>query len=319
MPVTPRIDLVLKTKSGIPEVAVTPDTALPIRSVDIYYTVDPHVLTRFWRDAGAVRQGDRWSAVCPILSLDQPLFVLANVIYELPPKYRSAAQTQGLAPTDVFGLSSEMRVVSPSTLREIGVKATDAWSRMIDDGSRGWHDWYRLLWGHPPLWQITTRKLKDPKWLGPDGAKLAFDVKCETDNTLVISLTCNGWGAVLPGKPPATYAAVKHLKGSPEWQALSVSLDEFARAKKDLPPELKKWAYATELRFSPSGTAMKDGKEEKIEGLAWQGERQVPRLRWEGGADGQTRSETNEAVNPEAFQRGFNDAIKQSLEQEKTR
>ena len=68
--------------------------------------------------------------------------------------------------------------------------------------------------GHPPLWTATTRKLKDAKWRGPDGATLHFDVKCESDNQLVLTFNCNAWGAMVPGKPAVDYTVVKTLKAS---------------------------------------------------------------------------------------------------------
>ena len=41
-------------------VSVTPDDSQPVQRVDIYYSTDPHELTRFWRDALAVQDGTRW-------------------------------------------------------------------------------------------------------------------------------------------------------------------------------------------------------------------------------------------------------------------
>ena len=57
MPKTPQIALELKTSDGVPRVSVTPDDSKPVQRVDIYYSIDPHGLTRFWRDAKAVRDG----------------------------------------------------------------------------------------------------------------------------------------------------------------------------------------------------------------------------------------------------------------------
>ena len=55
MPATPRIVLELKTADGVPRVIVTPDHSQPVLRVDLYYSLDPHALTRFWRDAKAVK------------------------------------------------------------------------------------------------------------------------------------------------------------------------------------------------------------------------------------------------------------------------
>ena len=49
-----------------------------------------------------------------------------------------------------------MLTATPAQLKATGVKATDKPERMIDDGARGWQDWYQSNWGthrygvHPP-------------------------------------------------------------------------------------------------------------------------------------------------------------------------
>ena len=84
----------------------------------------------------------------------------------------------------------------PTDLKKAGIKATDCAETMIDDFSRQWHDWMRLEWGNPHVWDAATRKIKDPKWRGPDGAQLAIDVKATKDCTLVIRVRQNDWGAL---------------------------------------------------------------------------------------------------------------------------
>jgi hypothetical protein len=96
MPQTPRHAVALETLDGIPAVAVTPDGSLPVQRVDVYYSIDPHGRTRFWRDAPTVKAGNQWQAFCPVMSLDQPLFVYANVVYEMPEHYRTKA-SKGVA------------------------------------------------------------------------------------------------------------------------------------------------------------------------------------------------------------------------------
>ena len=86
---------------------------------------------------------------------------------------------------------------------------------MIDDGSRGWHDWYLLNWGHPPLWTATTRKLKDAKWRGPDGAKLRVRNQIPDGQYARDPVQLQRVGAFAPGKPAVDYTVVKELKGSP--------------------------------------------------------------------------------------------------------
>jgi cephalosporin-C deacetylase-like acetyl esterase len=283
MPKTPQIVLDLKTSDGVPLVTVTPDDSQPTRRVDIYYSLDPQELTRFWRDGKAVKASNQWKAACPIMSLDQPIFAFANVAYETPAQYRSVAQAPGQDNTDVFAISSRVLSAAPAALKAAGIKATDEPERMIDDGSRGWHDWYLLNWGHPPLWTATTRKLRDAKWRGPDGATLLFEIRSQTDNTLVVQFNCNAWGAVAPGKPAVDYTAVKELKGSADWQSVSVSLVEFVATDPKVTARLANWQSVTELSICPSGVTVKDGQKVKVDGKAWQGPREIRNLRWEGG------------------------------------
>jgi BAAT / Acyl-CoA thioester hydrolase C terminal len=306
MPQTPKIELELKTTDGVPRITVTADESRPVQRVDIYYSLDPHALTRFWRDANAVKTGKQWNAACPVMNLEQPIFAYANVVYETPAQYGTGS----------FAISSRVLSAAPAKLQAAKVKATDKPERLIDDGARGWHDWYLLNWGHAPLWSVTTRKLKDPKWRGPDGATLHFEVKCQTDNQLVLTFNCNAWGAMIPGKPAVDYTAVKELKGSADWQAVSVSLNELTAIDLKVADPLADWQTVTEFSISPTGEIVKAGQKVKVDGKAWQGPREIRNLRWEGGEYTGLKS-VDAALSPEEHQKNFNDAIKKSLEQEK--
>ena len=283
MPGTPRIALDLGAAGGVPQVSVTPDESLPVRRVDVFYAVDPHALTRFWRDARAVNTDGPWRAACPVPSLDQPIFVFANVVYDAPAEYRTGPQSPNPDLAGTFVISSRVLSAGPEALRAAGVTATDGPERLIDDGARGWHDWYLLNWGHPPLWTAHTRKLKDPTWRGPDGATLTFEVRCESDNQVVVTVNTNAWGAMVPGKPAVDYAVLKPLTGSPDWQTVSVRLGELVATDPTVSKPLADWRTVTELSISPSGTVVRDGQAVKVDAKAWTGPRAIRNLRWEGG------------------------------------
>ena len=310
MPASPKIALELKTDDGVPRITVTPDDSMPVQRVDIYYAIDPHCLTRFWRDANAVQTGEQWKAQCPVMSLEQPIFVFANVVYKMPEAYRAETKT------DTFAISSRVLSATPTELQTAGTKATDKPDRAIDDGTRGWRDWYLLNWGHPPLWTATTRKLKDPKWRGPNGATLHFEIKSETDNQVVLTFNCNGWGAFAPGKPEVEYTVIKLLRGSAEWQSVSVSLNELIATHPAVTTPPADWQSITEFSISPSGVKVKDGQKVKADGKAWQGSRELRNLRWEGG-EYASQTRTGSAVSPEDFKKNLDGAIKKSLEQER--
>lgn len=316
LPHTPPMALELHTASGVPHITVTPDDAMPVKRVDIYYSIDPHALTRFWRDARAVQNGRQWQAECPVMNLDQPIFAYADVIYETPAPYRTGSPQAGSGNSDTFAISSRVLSAGAAQLQAAKVQATDKPERLIDDGARGWHDWYLLNWEHAPLWTATTRKLKDPKWRGPDGATLHFEIRCQADNQLVLTFNCNAWGAMMPGKPAVDYTAAKSLKGSPDWQEVSVSLSELTATDPKVPGPLVNWQTVTEFSISPKGEVVKEGQKVKVDGRAWQGPREIRNLRWQGG-EYSRQAISGAALSPEEFERNFNDAIKRSLEQER--
>ncbi len=317
MPKTPEVTLNLKAADGIPAISVKPDTSLPVKGIDVYYSVDPHVLTRNWRDGKAVKVGETWKANCPVMSLEQPLYIYANVIYDTPEKYRKMAFPLGAGNSPTFAISSRPLLIGPSQLQAAGVQITDRPDRMIDDGSRGWHDWYQLEWANNHVWNATMRKLKDPKWRGPAGGKFTFDVKCPVNNTLVIIADLNQWGC-FAGKPAGTYIAGKTLAASPDWQTVSVGLEEMMPANNNMPPTMTSWDTVTELSIRSRGTFLKDGQEVNFgDGTpGWAEPREFRNFRWEGG-DYEGAQPVGVALSDEEHTKGFNDAIKKSLEQEK--
>jgi len=315
MPRSPQLELNLKSPDGVPSVTIAADDSLPIKQVDVYYSIDSHELSRYWRSAKTEPAGSQWKAACPIMSVQQPLFAFANVTYELPARYRNAVLNAGQLPTDVFTISSRVAIVAPAQLQAAAVKATDDVARLIDDGARPWHDWYRLNWSHPPLWTAGTRKLKDPKWRGPDGATLRFEIRSATDNTLVVKLNTNAWGAFVPGKFAVDYAVAKNVRGSSDWQEVVVNLDELTATDPGITAPLADWRTVTELSLSPSGEVVEAGRKRKIDGKAWAGPREIRNLRWVGG-EYSRRQLADSVLSPDDLQRNFNEAIKKSLEQE---
>jgi len=307
MPKTPMARLDLATQDGVPQLKVTPDGSMPLRRVDIYYSSDPHGLTRFWRDGQALELGGSWLAKCPLMRLDQPLFAFANAIYDLPEGYRDE---EG-AP-EFFSISSRVLSARPEELQAAGANATDRPERLIDDGTRGWHDWYLLNWDHPPLWRASTRKLKDARWHGPDGATLEFEICCEEDNQLVFTFNSNAWGATAPGEPAVDYTVVKELQGAKGWQKVSVLRDELAATDPNVKGPPADWRGVTGFTISPSGEIVRDGTSLKVGGKAWQGPREIRNLRWEGG-EYPPEIPPATALRPEDPQRNFNRAIESSL------
>jgi len=315
-PKTPDLTVDLNTGNRIPRASVTAARLDEVVKVDIYYSIDPRCLTRFWRDTQAKQDGKVWTAECPILSTAQPLFVYANVSYKLK---TDRFGDRGAKPPETFIVSSREAVIFPDELKQAGVKATDKPSRQIDDFTRGWQDWYRLEWGNPHVWIATTRKLKDPKWRGPAGAKLVVDVKCAKDNVLAVVADLNGWGA-FPGKPGGSYTARKPLTGTSEWQTVSISLEDMLSDKTNS-PAMTTWETVTELSFRRAKSYLKDGQEVNFgtDAQGWRDPREFRNLRWEGGmynTDVTAPVATTDVV-PKNLDEVIQKEIKKSVELEK--
>lgn len=278
-PESPEMRVNLKTVNGVPQVTVIPDRPDEVVKVDIYYSVDPHCLTRFWRDAGTKKSGDGWVGNCPLLSTAQPLLVYANVFYQL--KKGVVMERRDKTP-ESYMISSREVICHPDELVAAGVKATDKASRMIDDFSRGWHDWIQLGWSNPHHWVASTRKIHDLKWRGPEGAVLVFEVMCPKDNMLAVTASLNGWGA-FPNQPAGgDHSVRKALKGSSEWQTVSIKLEEMLN--KDTSAPMTSWETVTELSISRPPTCIVDGKEVEF-GKGWDVPIELRNMRWEGGVD----------------------------------
>ena len=143
-----------------------------------------------------------------------------------------------------------------------------------------------------------------------------FEIKCTKDNTLVVTFNCNAWGACQPGKPAVDYTVVKQLKGSADWQAITVSLGELAANDPKITAPLANWQTVTEFSISPSGEMVRDGQKVKVNGKAWDGPREIRNLRWEGGAY-PAQASAAAALSRAEHEKAFNDAINKSIEQEK--
>jgi hypothetical protein len=312
VPATPKIAIEL---GRTPKIIVTPDPSLPCQTVRIYYTQDVHELTRFWRSAEVRQENGRWVAEAPLLDPTQPLFAYASVVYPTPEEYRKIANPPGTANSDTYYFSSRETWATPAQLKAAATATTDQPERMICADSAAWGDWYQLNWGHSDLWSVYTRKVKDPRWRGPTGAKLRFEIAAREDSWLAVRFTSNEWGAFSPG-PKAEYAIVKKLEIKDGWATVEVDLSELSpigvtKAK------LADWSTLTEIGFTPNIPAeLKTAEMTPAKGWKHGFNPAIRNLRWEGGSYGLTQrppATLSEAERTKAF----NDSIKASLEQEK--
>ena len=79
-PKTAKTELILNARptgelTGIPRFTVRPDLSGPheLKSVAVFYGYDRDPRPRFWRSAEVVREGDSFTAACPVMELGERL------------------------------------------------------------------------------------------------------------------------------------------------------------------------------------------------------------------------------------------------------
>ena len=196
-PQTPGTSLELKTGSGVPRFSVVPDPSRPVLFVDIFYTQQgqapdekhdmENTIARFWRHAEAKQGGKTWTADMPLLSVDKPLWIYANVLYSLDAPVTGAGYYYGVYTAKTVNISSTMAIVTPEQLAAAGAKATLKPSLVIESFGNDWQkQWFTYdLSGN---WARNTHKVYDPQYRAPVRAKLAIEVRAEQPNKLVVGL-----------------------------------------------------------------------------------------------------------------------------------
>jgi dienelactone hydrolase len=172
-PQSPKLELVRDYKDSLVRVRATPDptSKLTVNAVDIFYTYGRQPQVRYWADAMAKKRVHGWEAVCPTFFDDEPLSIHANVTYTVE---HTLGNPQHKDQKELL-VTSNYIMLTPEQLKEMGVTPTQKISRVIDDFSRGLQDWTGKL-SSPRGWSLETRKIVDPRWIGPKGAELVCDV-----------------------------------------------------------------------------------------------------------------------------------------------
>jgi dienelactone hydrolase len=248
-PETPVLNLDLD-ESGVPRASLMPDRSQPISKVEIFYAVrnvDP--VTRYWRSTDVETRGDTWMTSLPILDPSDRLFAFASITYD-----------SGIC------LSSNFQAVIPSELGP--ARATDRPSLQIGDFRHGTDGFATNSPGTDPvqfvrvLEMVTgpqgvpglhvlrrarphTAKLSDPKWRGPDGAKLGFLVQTGRPIELVVTLHEHEFS------PAARqYKHAVKLGASPDWQPVALAAGEFKTSDGHT---LAGWGALDVLEFDQTG------------------------------------------------------------------
>lgn len=312
-PKTPKLEVSLETRDGVPRATVRPDKPGGVTRVEIYYSVDPHGITRFWRSASVTRTGDIWTARCPITSTKLPLFVIANVHYPLEKPVAGPPWNTNSPPT--FLVSSWQLDFDPDELVAAGVGASDPPERMIVAKFDDWQDWYQLNPENPHHHQAFTRKIKDPKWRGPDGATLAVDVLSPQGGELVLTFGMAAWNCYA-GVPQGNYFATKPLQVSADWQTVEFAVADLEPLDDRTRKGLASWRYLTELGIVTAIRERKDGKEVVRAGGLWPQDRQFRNLRWVGGTESAEPLLPGKPISKDDFDKIFQQEIDDSIRQE---
>ena len=153
------------------------------------------------------------------------------------------------------------------------MKPSDSPSKLLDDFSHGWRDWYQLNAGNHDHWQHWTRKVTDPKWRGPDGSQLALTLKVAEANRMTVVAMENEWRNYRG--PRRTFTAEVALRGAAEAQTHAIALGDFKGTTDGTP--LKSWDQLDLLGFS----AQSEGAAKTAPVRRWAGkEPEFLRLEW---------------------------------------
>ena len=241
-----RSSLKLDATDGAPVFEVTPDASTPhaIRKVEILYGYGRDPRTRFWRSADVAQSGATWTALCPVMALDEPLFVHANITYGIG---RALKLPAGYATVEEFTVTSECLGALPDQLAAAKVQPQGGPQRLIDDFTHGWRDWGVLGIENRQHWNVFTHKISDPAWIGPRGGELAFEIEtAKPGNTLAVVMETDTWRSYTGRKPQRHVALVKLADAGPHSIHLPASafLDPEGKSLRD-------WNYVTGLILTP--------------------------------------------------------------------
>ena len=313
-PKVSRAELLLDTKNGIPlfRVQVDQSSGLPVKAVKIYYGYarDPRI--RFWRSAEVRRFEKAYEGECPVFDSAEPLFAFANVTYEMP---RTLPPRPGTEATNLLTLSSEYRTAYPEDLSKSKTKPTERPSRLIDDFSGGWQDWYRLNSRNPHHWRYATRKILDPSWMGPKQGELGVEIETFGDgNQLGVQINVNDWQGYT-GRKRDTFVALVDLPKAGTHK-LNLPVSQF---RNSAGVALGDWDEVTEILLSPANHT----ENPRARKINWNGKPpRLVKLEWLGGKmierphPHQNRGKIKSGIRV-SFDEEFQGAIKDSVELEK--
>ena len=281
-PESPVSELQLVTADRVPTFMVQPDRSHRILSVDVFYTQHgktnetpanhEDTKSRFWHHVDPTESNGQWTAQIPVATAAKPLWVYANVLYELDTPVKGSGYYYGPYEADSFNVSSLIKMVAPADLADADVRADFRPTLIIEDFADDWEkEWFTY---RPNEWARSTHKVRDEMWRAPVNATLAMEVLAHMPNRLVMVID--------------DYAADIEVKGSDQWQEVQLSPTDFINAVGDTLPNWQNIRRlklcATERLRPPRG----DSSPPRTFGRPWEGDDPHFRnLRWQKTSPGE--------------------------------
>lgn len=181
-PSRPQIKVKLDTPDGRPVVSVTPDDCQPIDHVDVFFSRDAKLSdyngtkSRYWQFAKPAKLSDDYAASISLVDLNEPLWVYANVHYNI--------DAQNLTtPSKTVTSTTRMLMFNAETLKAAGVKAYGGKTSVIEDFDSDWQK----------EWVVSDRscetfRLSDSRLRIPHYGKLVIELEDEDDAQLQVAI-----------------------------------------------------------------------------------------------------------------------------------
>lgn len=216
-------------EDGIPRIKLDVDQSELIERIEVYYNIgNSEPKSRFWRSAEPFGCGRSWSAQLPTPDAGLNIVAFANVYY---------ANGVALIGSLVAGVPARIGAA----------RASEQPSLCIYDGSLGYYGWTTESPGTDPspaipvplvlkrgpdglagiapdnrCRKLLTYKIGDPKWRGPDGARLRFKVYSEEPQEIAIKAADQ-----VVSHQAREYIAPVALKGGMDWELVELGLGQF--------------------------------------------------------------------------------------------
>lgn len=316
LPKTPKITVDIKGDENGPSITLVPDTSKEIDRVEIFYSQDPNGQFRFNRSAEVKKVGNVYTASAPIASTGLGFFALANVYYKHPKHLDLHGPRWNKDPAKTYIISTNIKKFEVAEVKKANPAITDKSTRMIEASFKkdGKPDWYRYSQN-----KINTRKVRDPKWRGPIGAKLSIEILDPKAENVIMEFEFNNYSKYGSELATGQCYAVIPVVASKEWQIIQIGIEDIKPLKGNRKGMPKDWqtldhlSIVNQLQVSVGGQ-MKSFKSNPQRGSG----RQMRNLQWVGGHYPKTILMNGGGVELSAadYEKQFNSQIGESIELE---